>query len=142
MSTVSKAQATWSGSLGSGDGTVTLNSSGLGTFPLTWKARSEGVEGHVTTPEELIGAAHASCYSMALANMLAAEEVAVETVTTGADVSFTADKGITDIHLYVVARVEGISAADFETLAQRAKKECPVSKALKGVNIDLTASLA
>lgn len=143
MSVTSKAQANWSGSLLSGEGTVSLSSSELGNFPLSWKARSEdSPSGAATTPEELLGAAHASCYTMALANLLANEDAAVESLNTGADVTFDPAKGITKIHLYVVGRVQGMAAATFETIAQRAKKDCPVSKALKGVDIDLTASLA
>ena len=143
MSVISKAQATWTGSLASGNGTVSLSSSQLGNFPLTWKARSENApSADATTPEELLGAAYASCYSMALANLLAQEGVAVESISTGADVTFDPEKGITNIHLYTVGRVEGLATANFETIAQRAKKDCPVSRALKGVDIDVTASLA
>lgn len=143
MTVVSKAHATWSGSLAQGSGTVGFDSSELGTHPLTWKARSQGIEpGTATTPEELLGAAHAGCFTMALANLLAAEDVSVESINTGADVTFDPNKGITHIHLYTVGRLEGFSGSDFERLAQRAKKDCPVSKALKGVHVEVTASLA
>ncbi|GAA4389406.1 MULTISPECIES: OsmC family peroxiredoxin [Brevibacterium] len=138
---VSKAHTTWHGTLAEGTGTVSLDSSAAASMTLSWAGRAETAINGVTNPEELIGAAHSACYSMALSNALAQNGTPPEEITTGADVSFSPEKGITDIHLVVVGRVPGMSAADFDTIAQKAKKDCPVSKALKGVDIHLTASL-
>lgn len=138
---VSKAHTTWHGTLAEGTGTVSLDSSAAASMSLSWAGRAETAINGVTNPEELIGAAHSACYSMALSNALAQNGTPPEEITTGADVSFSPEKGITDIHLVVVGRVPGMSAADFDTIAQKAKKDCPVSKALKGVDIHLTASL-
>ena len=142
MSLTSTAQATWLGSLADGKGNVSLDSSGAANLRMTWKARAEEHASGVTNPEELIGAAHASCFSMALVNMLTQEGGEVESVNTSADVTFNAKNGIEKIHLVTVARVAGVDADQFQTIAQRAKKDCPVSRALKGVDIELTASLA
>ncbi|GAA2091182.1 MULTISPECIES: OsmC family peroxiredoxin [Brevibacterium] len=140
MTAVSKAHTVWKGPLMEGSGTVSLESSGAGTHDLTWDARSTGASG-ATTPEELLGAAHSACFSMALANALTAAGTPPEDLSTGADVSFDPAKGITGIRLYVVGRVEGLSEDDFRIEAERAKKNCPVSQALKGVPVELSASL-
>ena len=137
---ISKAHTTWQGTLLEGTGRTSLDSSGAGTFDVRWTSRTDLHEGH-TNPEELIAAAHSACYSMALSNALTNNGTPPEEINTGADVEFSAEKGISDITLVVVGRVPNISAADFETIAQKAKKDCPVSKALKGVNIHLNASL-
>lgn len=140
MATISKAHTVWQGTLPEGSGTVSLDSSGSGSLPVTWDARANGAAG-ATTPEELLGAAHSACFSMALSNALTANGTPPEELSTGADVSFSPDEGITGIHLYVVGSVPEISEGDFRTIAERTKKDCPVSKALKGVSIDLSASL-
>lgn len=139
---ISKARANWRGSLPDGSGTAALETSGAATVQMNWKARAEGSQPGVSSPEELLGAAHAACYSMALSNVLAENGTPATEINTGADVSFEADKGITEIHLVTVARADDISAADFAALAERAKRECPVSRALKGANITLSADLA
>lgn len=138
---VSKATTSWNGTLFEGTGKVNLDSSGLGSFDLRWSSRADLHEGH-TNPEELIAAAHSACFSMALANELANNGTPAESLNTGADVSFTAGEGITGITLVVVGRVPDLNEGDFLTLAEKAKKNCPVSKALKGVDIKLSASLA
>ena len=140
MDTVSKAHTVWRGTLPEGSGSVSLDSSGSGTLGVTWAARAEGANG-ATTPEELIGAAHSACFSMALSNALTQQGTPPEELSTGADVSFSPANGITGIHLYAVGAVPGLSEEDFRTAGQKAKKDCPVSRALKGVSIDLTASL-
>lgn len=141
MSVTSEATTTWTGSLTEGSGTVQFSSSHLGTFPIDWKARSEGSD-TTTTPEELIAAAHASCFSMALSNALAQNGTPPERVNTTASVTFKPGTGITGSHLNVNASVPGLSAERFQEIAEDAKTGCPVSQALAGVDITLEASLA
>ncbi|MBD3943677.1 OsmC family peroxiredoxin [Microbacterium sp. NEAU-LLC] len=141
MTVTSEAKSTWKGSLFEGAGEVSLASSGAGTFAVNWKARSEGST-TVTTPEELIAAAHASCFNMALSNALAENGTPPEQVDTTASVTFKPGTGITGSHLNVNAVVPGLSAEDFERIAQGAKAGCPVSQALAGVEITLEATLA
>lgn len=141
MSATSEATASWKGSLFEGDGEVSLDSSHQGPFPVNWKARAEGSD-TVTTPEELIAAAHSSCFSMALSNGLAQNGTPPESVRTTASVTFVPGKGITGSHLNVEATVPGLSAEDFARIAEEAKTGCPVSQALAGVEITLEAALA
>ncbi|GAA5211074.1 OsmC family peroxiredoxin [Microbacterium kyungheense] len=141
MTVTSEAKSTWRGSLFDGAGEVSLASSGAGTFAVNWKARSEGSTS-VTTPEELIAAAHASCFNMALSNALADNGTPPEQVDTTASVTFKPGTGITGSHLNVNAVVPGLSAEDFERIAQDAKAGCPVSQALAGIEITLEATLA
>jgi osmotically inducible protein OsmC len=141
MTVTSEAKSTWKGGLIEGAGEVTLASSGVGTFAVNWKARSEGSTS-VTTPEELIAAAHASCFNMALSNALAENGTPPEQVDTTASVTFKPGTGITGSHLNVNAVVPGLSAEDFERIAQGAKAGCPVSQALAGIEITLEATLA
>jgi osmotically inducible protein OsmC len=140
MATIRTANAHWEGPLLSGKGKVSLDSSKAGTFDVTWASRAEQPEGR-TSPEELIAAAHSTCYSMALSHGLAQAGTPPETVDTKADVTFQPGEGITGIHLTVRAAVPGLSAADFERAAQDAKSNCPVSKALTGTTITLDATL-
>jgi lipoyl-dependent peroxiredoxin len=140
MATIRTANAHWEGPLLSGKGKVSLDSSKAGTFDVTWASRAEQPEGR-TSPEELIAAAHSTCYSMALSHGLAQAGTPPETVDTKADVTFQPGEGITGIHLTVRATVPGLSAADFERAAQDAKNNCPVSKALTGTTITLDATL-
>ncbi|GAA4507158.1 OsmC family peroxiredoxin [Brevibacterium yomogidense] len=140
METVSKAHTVWRGSLPEGSGTVALDSSGAGTLGVTWAARAEGTGGS-TTPEELLGAAHSACFSMALSNALTSQGSPPDELSTGADVTFSPADGITGVHLYVVGVVPGMAESDFRTVAEKAKKDCPVSRALKGVPVELSASL-
>lgn len=138
---VNKASTVWNGELFSGSGTTSLDSSGAGTFAVSWKARGEE-SGATTTPEELIASAHATCYSMQFSNMLTSNDTPPTQLNTSAEVDFTPGEGITAIRLTVVGTVDGISAEDFAKIAEDAKQNCPVSKALAAVNISLTASLA
>jgi osmotically inducible protein OsmC len=141
MATTRTANAHWEGSLLDGKGRVSLDSSGIGTYDVSWAARAEEPNG-VTSPEELIAAAHSTCFSMSLSNELSKAGHTVETVDTKADVTFQPGTGITGIHLTTRASVPGISADEFATFAEGAKTNCPVSKALTGTTITLDATLA
>lgn len=141
MAVTSEATTLWFGDLIRGSGTTSLDSSDAAEFPVTWAARSEGEAGR-TNPEELLGAAHSACYSMAFANALAQAGFAPESLQVTAAVTFQAGEGITGSHLLVSAKVPGISEADFDRIAADAKENCPVSKALTGIPITLEASLA
>jgi osmotically inducible protein OsmC len=141
MATIRTANAYWEGPLVGGQGTVSLDSSGLGTFEVDWPSRAEQPDGR-TSPEELIAAAHSTCFSMALSHGLAGAGTPPQTVDTKADVTFQPGEGITGIHLTVRATVPGLSAEDFERAAQDAKANCPVSKALTGTKITIDATLA
>lgn len=136
MTTTRHARTHWQGSLMEGSGEVTLESSGIGTFPVSWPARS-GEPGGMTSPEELIAAAHATCFSMALSHGLAQAGNPPTSVETSAEVDFTPGTGITGIRLAVVGKVPGIDADAFRAAAEKAKANCPVSKALAGVEIEL-----
>ncbi|MCS0499303.1 OsmC family protein [Protaetiibacter mangrovi] len=141
MAVTSEATTLWFGDLMSGSGTTSLDSSDAAEFPVSWAARSEGVQG-LTNPEELLGAAHSACYSMAFSNALAQAGHTPESLQVTAAVTFQPGEGITGSHLLVSAKVPGISEDDFERLAEDAKANCPVSKALAGIPITLEASLA
>ncbi|WP_026257451.1 OsmC family protein [Actinopolymorpha alba] len=141
MATTRTANAHWEGSLMQGAGRVSLDSSGLGTYDVTWAARSEEKSGGKTSPEELIAAAHSTCFSMALSHGLAQAGTPPETVDTRADVTFQPGEGITGIHLTVRAKIPGIDADTFAKAAETAKANCPVSKALAGTTITLDAAL-
>ena len=141
MATTRTANTHWEGSLAEGKGSVSLDSSGLGSFDVTWRARAES-SGGLTSPEELIAAAHSSCLSMALSHGLSQAGTPPRTIDTKADVTFQPGTGITGIHLTVRADVPGISAEDFQAAAETAKANCPVSKALAGTTITLDAALA
>lgn len=139
MAVISTAVTTWSGSLLDGGGSVDLASSGS-SLAVDWRARSEGGTAR-TTPEELIAAAHSSCYSMALSHALGEAGTPPTTLRTEAVVTFVPGTGITGSHLTVVGRVPGLSAADFDRVAQEAKTGCPVSVALASIPITLDARL-
>ncbi len=141
MATVRHAKTHWEGSLFEGAGQVTLESSGLGTYDVSWPSRAEEANGK-TSPEELIAAAHSSCFSMAFSNGLAKACTPATTLDTQAAVEFSPGTGITGIKLTVRGVVEGISNEDFVAAAEAAKEGCPVSKALAGTTITLDASLA
>lgn len=140
MATTRTAKAHWEGSLMEGQGQVEFSSSGVGTFPVTWASRAEDPNGR-TSPEELIAAAHSTCFSMALSNGLAKAGTPPTTVDTSADVDFQPGQGITGIKLTVRAAVPGLSAEDFAAAAETAKQSCPVSQALASVEITLDATL-
>lgn len=142
MAVTSEATTVWNGDLFSGSGTLTLDSSKAATFPVDWRARSEGEEG-VTNPEELLGAAHAACFSMAFSNILSSAGHQPESIQTTAAVTFDPSQpGITGSHLLVNAKVPGIDEDEFQRLAEEAKKGCPVSQALAGIPITIEAELA
>ncbi|GAA5188562.1 MULTISPECIES: OsmC family protein [Arthrobacter] len=141
MATTRTAHTVWNGNLIEGAGNTTLDSSGLGTFNVTWKARAESAEGK-TSPEELIAAAHSACFSMAFSNGVAGAGFTPEEVNTKADVTFQPGEGITGIHLTVSARIPGVSEEEFQRLAEDAKVNCPVSQALRATPITLDATLA
>lgn len=140
MATTRSAHTVWSGDLPSGSGQVSLDTSGVGTYDVTWKARAEE-SGGKTSPEELIAAAHSSCFSMAFSAALKEEDKTPERVETKADVSFQPGEGITGIHLTMSANVPGLGNEDFQRIADSAKTDCPVSAALKGTTITLDATL-
>ena len=138
----STASVTWSGSLLEGGGTIERVGSGVfGGLPITWDART-GEESGKTTPEELIAAAHASCYSMALSHGLAQGGNPPDNLETSATVTFVPGTGITKIALTVRGSVPGIGEDAFLAAAEDAVANCPVSKALAAVpEITLDASL-
>lgn len=132
----------WEGDLFNGSGTTTLDSGAAGPLPVTWKARAEE-HGSLTSPEELIAAAHSACYSMAFSNALNKNETPPTSLDVTATATFVPGTGITTIALDVLGNVDGISQERFDELAQEAKDGCPVSQALAGnVVISLSASLA
>lgn len=141
MAVTSEATTLWIGSLFEGSGTTSLDSSDAGEFPVTWAARSEGVTG-MSNPEELLGAAHSACYSMALSNALSKAGHTPTSLQVTAAVTFVPGEGITGSHLLVSASVPGLSAEEFQTFANDAKTGCPVSAALTGTSITLEATLA
>ncbi len=139
------AEATWSGDLLGGSGSINYVSSGAFTrLPVTWASRTEEHNGR-TSPEELIASAHAACFSMAFSARLAKNGTPAEKLDVRAVVTF--DKGeagwsITKSELTVRGTVPGIDAATFAELADGAKDGCPVSQALKGnVALSVDASL-
>jgi osmotically inducible protein OsmC len=142
MATDRKAQVTWEGDLMSGQGRIeSVTSGAVGGLDVSWPARSEE-PGGLTSPEELIAAAHATCFSMAFSGGLARAGHTPERLQTSATVTFQPGEGITKIALEVAGRVPGMDEAQFEQAADEAKENCPVSKALAGVpEIELTARL-
>ncbi|MEO8262703.1 MAG: OsmC family peroxiredoxin [Pseudolysinimonas sp.] len=141
MALTSEATTLWFGDLTSGSGTTSLDSSDAAEFPVSWQARSEGAVGK-TNPEELLGAAHSACHSMAFSAGLTTAGHAPESLQVTAAVTFQPGEGITGSHLLVSAKIAGITDDEFQKLAEDAKANCPVSKALAGIPITLEASLA
>lgn len=141
MATVSRADAVWEGDLTSGRGRVKVASGSFPEFPVTWASRADRTMGG-TSPEELIAAAHAACYSMALSSGLAKAGHDPERLTTTAEVEFVPGTGITTSTITVRGHIHGLSADEFEKFAEDAKNGCPVSQALKGnVELKLVAEL-
>jgi osmotically inducible protein OsmC len=136
MATTRTARAHWEGSLMEGAGQVSLESSGLGTFEVSWVSRANEANGK-TSPEELLGAAHATCFSMALSNALSKAGTPPTSLDTSADVTFQPGEGITGIVLSVSGTVPGMTADEFATAAEGAKAGCPVSQALAATPITL-----
>ena len=146
MATTRTSKTHWEGPLlEGGSGQVSLESSGLGTYDVSWPARAEEPNGK-TSPEELIAAAHSSCFSMQLSALIAAAGGTPESLEVTAEVSLGPDPAggfrLTGIALTVVGEVSGLDEAGFVKAAEDAKAGCPVSKALTGVDITLQASLA
>ena len=138
-----RAAVTWHGDLMSGSGTIDeVGSAAFGPLEVSWAARAEDAPGGKTSPEELIAAAHASCFSMALAHGLAGGGTPPERLETSATVTFVPGAGITRIALTVRGGVPGLDEDGFREAAEAAKAGCPVSKALAGVpEISLDAQL-
>jgi len=139
------ARTAWQGSLQEGSGRVELSSSGLGTYDVSFPKRSaEDADGN-TSPEELIAAAHTSCFAMQMSGNLTKAGGTVQALDISADVSLGPDPNggfrLTGIALTVRGEVDGVDAAGFEEAAQGAKAGCPVSKALAGVEITMDAAL-
>lgn len=139
------ARTAWNGSLDAGEGQVELSSSKVGTFDVSFPKRTADSANGSTSPEELVAAAHSSCYAMQFSGVLGAAGGTVEALEVKADVSLGTDPDgglkITGIHLTVRGEVTGVDAAQFLEAAENAKATCPVSKALTGVEITLDAEL-
>ena len=134
MAAERRASVTWNGDLIGGTGTIDeVGSGAFAPLDVSWAARSEEASGGKTSPEELIAAAHASCFSMALAHALAGAGNAPERLQTSATVTFVPGTGITKSALTVRGKVPGLDADGFRAAAEDAKKNCPVSQALAGV---------
>jgi osmotically inducible protein OsmC len=128
------AHVTWQGSLMEGSGTIDeVGSGAFGPLPVTWASRAEEASGGKTSPEELIAAGHAACFSMALSHGLAQAGHPPERLESSATVTFVPGTGITKIALTVRGSVPGLDADGFAAAAEDAKKNCPVSKALAAV---------
>lgn len=140
------ARTAWNGSLEKGSGQVELSSSGVGTYDVSFPARAAEEAQGTTSPEELVAAAHSSCYAMQLSALVAEAGGTPESLEVTADVSLGADPAggfrLTGITLTVSGEVSGLDADRFAEVAEEAKRTCPVSKALTGVEIDLKAELA
>jgi osmotically inducible protein OsmC len=139
MALDSTASTHWEGDLFSGSGTTTLDSGAAGPLAVTWKARTEE-HGSTTSPEELIAAAHASCYCMALSNELAKAGAPPTSLDVTATATFVPGTGITGMVLRLTADVPGLDEDGLRATAEAAKEGCPVSQALKG-NVPITLEL-
>ncbi|WP_432545169.1 OsmC family peroxiredoxin [Kineococcus sp. SYSU DK002] len=139
------ARTAWNGTLEQGSGQVELSSSKVGTYDVSFPKRAADDAGGTTSPEELVAAAHSSCYAMQFSALLAEAGGTPESLEVVADVSLGPDPAggfkLTGIKLTVTGEVSGIDADTFVRTAQAAKDTCPVSKALTGVEITLDASL-
>lgn len=142
MALASTGRTHWEGDLFNGSGTTSLDSGAAQPMRVTWKARTEE-HGGLTSPEELIAAAHASCYSMAFSNTLAQNETPPTSLDVEATATFVPGEGITTMELKVTGHVDDVADEVFQDLAETAKNGCPVSQALAGnVDISLEATLA
>ncbi len=135
---VSTANSVWQGGLADGSGTVSFASGATGPLAVTWASRTEAANGK-TSPEELIGAAHAACYSMALSHEIAGAGGTPKELDVTAKVTFVAGTGITGVALTVSGQVDGLDDEGFKKAAEAAKEGCPVSQALS-VPITLTVN--
>jgi osmotically inducible protein OsmC len=135
------ASAAWSGGLRDGKGSISTESGALAAYPYSFAARFEGKKG--TNPEELLGAAHAGCFTMALSLILGEAKLTAEQMDTTAKVTLEQVEGgfeISAVHLTLKAKIPGTDQKTFAELAGKAKAGCPLSKVLKA-NITLDASL-
>ena len=136
------ATAVWKGALKDGSGTLDSQSGALASLPYSFKGRFEDESGKSgTNPEELIAAAHAGCYAMQLSHFLAENGTPATKLDAKAVVTLIPGTGITGSAITLVGTVPGIDEAKFKELAEKAKTECPVSKALGAIKVSLTASL-
>ena len=140
------ARTAWNGGLQDGSGQVELTSSGVGTYDVSFPKRAAEDAGGTTSPEELVAAAHSSCYAMQLSALIAEAGGTPQALEVKADVSLGEDKDaggfkLTGITLTVRGEVEGLDDAGFKEAAEKAKVGCPISKALTGVEITLDAAL-
>lgn len=139
------ARTAWNGTLEQGSGQVEMTSSKVGTYEVSFPKRAADDAGGFTSPEELVAAAHSSCYAMQFSALAAQAGGTPQSVEVTADVSLGPDPAggfrLTGITLHVRGEVEGLSAAQFAEVAQAAKAGCPVSKALTGVEITLDAEM-
>ena len=140
------ARTAWNGGLQDGSGQVELTSSKVGTYDVSFPRRAADDAGGVTSPEELIAAAHSACFAMQLSHLIAEAGGTPQSLEVTADVELGPDEAdggfkLTGITLEVIGEVEGLDAAGFQDAADKAKAGCPVSKALSGVEITLAASL-
>jgi osmotically inducible protein OsmC len=136
-----RASAAWKGGLKDGKGSITTESGALQAYPYGFASRFEGQRG--TNPEELIGAAHAGCFTMALSLILGEAQLVADQMDTSAEVTLEQVDGgfaITAVHLTLKAKIPGATQAQFEELAGKAKAGCPVSKLFK-TDITLDAQL-
>lgn len=137
------AKAVWAGDLMSGKGQFGLGSGALTDQPYSFKTRFENEDGKAgSNPEELIAAAHASCFAMQLSAFIAEKGYAATRLEVEAQVNLVPGTGITASHLVLVGTVPGMAVADFIAEAERAKENCPVSKALGAIKVTLEARLA
>jgi osmotically inducible protein OsmC len=139
------ARTAWNGTLEEGSGQVELTSSGVGTYEVSFPKRAADEAGGFTSPEELIAAAHTSCYAMQLSALIGQAGGTPQALEVRADVSLGPDPAggfrLTGIALTVRGEVDGLDADGFARAAAAAKETCPVSKALTGVEITLDAAL-
>jgi osmotically inducible protein OsmC len=140
-----QAHTVWEGPLLKGKGELEFASSGIGRYPVTWASRVERADGR-TSPEELLAAAHASCYAMALSNTLAEDGNPPERLHVVATVSLDPKQGggveVTKSALEVTGTVPGLDQAGFQSAAERGEQGCPISNALRGnIQITVTATL-
>jgi osmotically inducible protein OsmC len=139
------ARTAWNGTLQEGSGQVELTSSGAGTYDVSFPKRAADDAGGTTSPEELIAAAHSSCFAMQFSALAGEAGGVPQAVEVTADVSLGPDPAggfrLTGIALTVRGEVEGLDAEQFRKIAEQAKASCPVSKALTGVDITLDAAM-
>lgn len=140
------ARTAWNGTLEQGSGQVELSSSHVGTYDVSFPKRAAEEANGTTSPEELVAAAHSSCYAMQLSALIAQAGGVPQSLEVQADVTLGPDKAdggfrLTGITLSVRGEVEGLDAGQFQKAAQEAKATCPISKALTGVDITLDAVL-